>query len=125
MTEAEFQAAHGAHWAQIVAHPSFFAAMQVCGSRRLKEIENLTVGQIEASGRVHLANFQGHLQTEAILLGLAIESQDGDFDIPQGDYGVQDQVETDLNAERQSTIFPEFTPLKPKPKSPRKKKKSP
>lgn len=123
MTKGEFQAAYGAHWAQIVAHPSFFSAMQVCGSERLKEIENLTAEQIESHGRVHLANFQGHLKTESILLNLAIESQEGGFDIPDADYGVPDQPETDPNAEHQSPIFQEFASLKPKPKAPRKKKK--
>lgn len=87
MTKIEFQKAHGPAWEQMVRHPAFFAAMQVCGSERLREIEHLSAAEIETHGKVHLANFQGHLITESILLSLAIESTAGGPDLPPMDYG--------------------------------------
>lgn len=87
MTKSEFQMAHGPTWSKIVAEPAFFAALQICGAERLSEIENLSAAEIEAHGKVHLANFQGHLKTESILLNLAVESQVDGFDLPPADYG--------------------------------------
>lgn len=115
MTKAEFQAAHGPAWARVVGDPSFFAAMQVCSAERLREIENLSAGEIEANGKIHLSNFQGHLKTEAILLELAVEAQGSGFDLPPSDYGAP------VGDEKAAPTEPE--PLfKPSPKKrPRKK----
>ena len=112
MTKAEFHEVHGPIWEKIVREPSFFAAMQVCGSERLKEIENLSAAEIESNGKVHLASFQGHLKTESILLGLAIESQDGGVDLPPADYGAP--------APEDSPFFPIVEPP-PKPKNRKRK----
>ena len=113
MTRADFQKVHGPAWEQIVRHPAFFAAMQVCGAGRLREIENLSAAEIEAHGKVHLANFQGHLKTESILLGMAIESQGDAVDLQQlADYGAPVPSE--------APIFPVFEPT-PKPKTRKRK----
>lgn len=74
----------------LVKDPAFFAAMLVASSERLREIENLTADEIERNGKVHLANFQGHLKTENILLNLAVESTDGLGEMPDSDYGIPD-----------------------------------
>jgi len=95
MTKAEFQQAHGSMWAQIVRQPAFLDAIRVCGSERLNEITNLSPEQIELHGRIHLANFQGHLQTEATLLSLALEMQGDTFDLPPADYGVPEIPEVE------------------------------
>lgn len=85
MTKAEFLQVHGEDWAKIAASPAFRSALMVCGAERLREIENLTPEQIESNGRAYLANFQGHLKTETILLDLSVESIGG-FDVPEATY---------------------------------------
>jgi len=93
MTREQFQQAHGAIWSKIVAEPCFFDALRLAGAERLREIENLTAAEIEVHGRVHLASFQGHLKTESILLGLAVEVQGEGFDLPAADYGAPTEPE--------------------------------
>lgn len=126
MTKAQFQEAHGSAWSKIVAEPAFFSALQVCGAERLREIENLSAAEIETNGKVHLANFQGHLKTESILLGLAIEAQGGGFDLPTANYNAPIPGEDQPEQAEQPVSFPIFeqqsTPPKPQ-KKPKKRTK--
>lgn len=112
MTKGEFQKVHGATWDQIVRQPAFFAAMQVCSSDTLREIENLSAAEIQANGSTHLAIFQGHLKTETILLSMAAESAPEGSGLPEADYGAPVPLE--------SIFFPE--PPSDKPKAKRKSK---
>lgn len=124
MTKEQFREVHGAEWARTVSLPSFFSAMRLCSAERLLEIENLSASEIEMNGKVHLASFQGHLKTESILIGLAIETQPGGFDLPPADYSAP-IPEDDPNKPQSEPLvsFPVFEPKKPQPKPQKKPQK--
>ncbi len=67
----DFQSQHGATWAGIIAHPAFAAAMQYLNIAKINSIAALTDAEIEANGKLILADLRGHLNHEGDLIRIA------------------------------------------------------
>lgn len=67
----DFQEQHGQEWSAITATPAFSAAMLLLNMEKINAIAALTPEEIEAKGRLVLADFVGHLNHENGLASLA------------------------------------------------------
>jgi len=121
MTDLEiFQRDHGDQWNSIIEHPSFGAAMQFLNARKINEVSQLSDEDIEAKGKLILADLRGHLNHENDLMRLSVMKSLVFGAPPPESYA--DPV-TEINAAPQSP-----TPLDPpvihtQPPKPRKKRK--
>lgn len=67
-----FQKEHGEAWNSIVQSPAFGAAMQHLNLQKIADITALTPEDIEAKGKLVLADLVGHLNHENNLVGLSV-----------------------------------------------------
>lgn len=115
-----FREEHGDQWGAITQEPAFAGAMSHLNLEKIARIASLTDEEIEAHGKLILADLRGHLQHENDLFTLATK-QDLTFRaLPPEEYSDPlEEIETNgAGPSPQSQPAPE----KP-PKPPRRKKK--
>lgn len=66
----EFQARFGGEYNGIVTSECFAQALSIANSEKIQVIALLTDEEIDARGKIILADLRGHLKYEAALLGL-------------------------------------------------------
>ncbi len=86
MEKINFQSEHGAAFAQIAAHPAFFAALQFCDSETLTRLSRLTPEQIKENGPAILAEYVGRLKLQNELLALTVPEGELNDPLPPDDY---------------------------------------
>lgn len=114
----QFQQDHGAQWNQIIDSPAFGAAMLYLNTQKITSITQLSDDDIEARGKLVLADLRGHLNHENDLMRLHVmKSLEWNAAIPETYPSAEEEA---AEAERHNTKPPEAAPA---PKPSRRKKK--
>ena len=72
---SDFQSEHGQAWGEIVNSPAFGAAMQLLNLEKMTMIAALAPEEIEAKGKLLLADLVGHLNHENNLASLGVRRE--------------------------------------------------
>lgn len=130
MTDLErFQGEHGAAWSATVGSPAFLAAFTLSNLEKIQAIAVLTDDEIEAHGKIILADLRGHLKYETALIGLHERKTFVFGDLPEPDYpnpvveAAAELSETESATTAGQPIVFQVPPETPEPRKKRKYRK--